>query len=47
MAIVGSRKATQYSEQICDAIVPELVKSHITIVSGMAMGADYFAHLKR
>ncbi|MDT0702096.1 DNA-processing protein DprA [Mammaliicoccus sciuri] len=46
LAIVGSRKATQYSEQICDAIVPELVKSHITIVSGMAMGADYFAHLK-
>ncbi|WP_436869309.1 DNA-processing protein DprA [Mammaliicoccus sciuri] len=39
LAIVGSRKATQYSEQICDAIVPDLVKSHITIVS--AFGLDY------
>lgn len=46
LAIVGSRKATRYSEQICDIIVPELVKSNITTVSGMAMGADYFAHLK-
>ncbi|WP_229726505.1 DNA-processing protein DprA [Mammaliicoccus stepanovicii] len=46
LAIVGSRNATSYTEQICDSLICELVKSDITIVSGMAMGADYFAHLK-
>lgn len=46
LAIVGSRKATTYSEQICNAIIPKLINTKIAIVSGMAMGADYFAHLK-
>nr|WP_263313506.1 DNA-processing protein DprA [Mammaliicoccus sp. Marseille-Q6498] len=46
LAIVGSRKATTYTEQLCNVLVPDLVRHNITIVSGMAMGADYFAHLK-
>lgn len=46
LSIVGSRKATTYTEQICDTLIPSLVKANITIVSGLAMGADYFAHLK-
>ncbi|WP_281512497.1 DNA-processing protein DprA [Mammaliicoccus vitulinus] len=46
LAIVGSRKATTYSEQICHAIIPKLINENIVVVSGMAMGADYFAHLK-
>src|SRR5699024_2907724 len=46
LAIVGSRKATTYTEQICDTLIPSLVKANITIVSGLAMSEDYFAHLK-
>ncbi|WP_323702578.1 DNA-processing protein DprA [Mammaliicoccus sp. Dog046] len=46
LAIVGARNATTYTEQICNALIPELVDAQITIVSGMAKGADYFAHLK-
>src|SRR5699024_4653011 len=32
LAIVGSRKATTYAEQICDTLKPSFVKANITIV---------------
>ncbi len=44
IAIVGSRKANQYGEQIIHDLVPQLVAHQFTIVSGGAIGADSFAH---
>jgi DNA processing protein len=44
LAIVGSRKATNYSQKVLDKIVPELVANNINIVSGGALGVDTIAH---
>ncbi|MBU4269336.1 DNA-processing protein DprA [Candidatus Dependentiae bacterium] len=46
LSIVGARKSTNYSEQVLDLIVPEIVKNNISIVSGGALGVDTFAHKK-
>ncbi|UTH01037.1 DNA-processing protein DprA [Macrococcoides canis] len=45
LAIVGSRDATNYTANALDQIVPELIKNNIFIVSGLAKGADNYAHL--
>jgi len=44
IAIIGSRKATAYSKRALDLIVPSLVQSGYTVVSGLAKGADTMAH---
>ncbi|MBB4823944.1 DNA processing protein [Sporosarcina luteola] len=44
IAIIGSRKATDYSRQALSFITPPLVKHGVVIVSGLARGADAFAH---
>lgn len=44
VAIIGSRKATKYSELAMEYIVPPLVQQNIVIVSGLAKGADSLAH---
>lgn len=44
VAIIGSRRATIYSEKAMSQIVPPLVKNNIVIVSGLAKGADTIAH---
>ncbi|AOV08279.1 DNA-processing protein DprA [Sporosarcina ureilytica] len=44
VSIIGSRKATFYSEKSLTFIVPPLVKNNVIIVSGLASGADTFAH---
>ncbi|MGE7665027.1 DNA-processing protein DprA [Ureibacillus composti] len=44
IAIIGSRKATNYSKQALDSIVPPLIEQNFVIVSGLAKGADSFAH---
>lgn len=44
IAIVGSRKYTSYGAQIANSFARDLAKSGITIVSGMAIGIDSFAH---
>ncbi|MAG11734.1 MAG: DNA-protecting protein DprA [Parcubacteria group bacterium] len=44
IAVVGSRKMTHYGEQIIDTIIPSLVKSNCSIISGLALGADGRAH---
>lgn len=44
VAIVGSRKFTAYGREISQIIAKELAKSSITVVSGMALGIDTFAH---
>ncbi len=44
IAIIGSRKATNYSELAMDMIVPPLIENNYIIVSGLAKGADSLAH---
>lgn len=44
IAIIGSRNATEYSKIALDIIVPPLVENQYVIVSGLAHGADRFAH---
>lgn len=43
ISIIGARQATNYSFRCIGGLVPRLVNRY-TIVSGMAMGADTFAH---
>lgn len=44
VAIIGARKASNYSKKALSYIVPPLVKEEIIIVSGLATGADTLAH---
>lgn len=45
IAIVGSRKATEYGKKVAFQISQELTKENINIVSGLAIGIDAYAHL--
>jgi DNA processing protein len=44
LAVVGTRRATVYGRQVTGEIVSDLVRSKITIVSGLARGIDTIAH---
>ncbi|MBU4216633.1 DNA-processing protein DprA [Candidatus Parcubacteria bacterium] len=44
IAIVGSRKYTDYGAQATETIVKDLVRHGLTIVSGLALGIDTVAH---
>lgn len=44
LAIVGSRKSTNYSQKSLEHILPVLISQDIVIVSGLARGADQMAH---
>lgn len=44
LAVVGTRRPTQYGRQVTEEIVSNLVKNKITIVSGLAKGIDSIAH---
>lgn len=44
IAVIGSRKATAYSEKAITSIIPGLVEHQMVIVSGLAIGADTMAH---
>ncbi|MDO5717091.1 MAG: DNA-processing protein DprA, partial [Tissierellia bacterium] len=44
IAVVGSRKCSNYGKQVCSHITSELAKMGITIVSGLAYGIDAIAH---
>jgi len=44
IAIVGTRRVTDYGKQICSKLVKGLTKYNTTIVSGLAYGVDYNAH---
>jgi DNA processing protein len=44
IAIVGSRKPTQYGSSVAENISDELASSGFTIVSGMARGIDALSH---
>lgn len=45
IAIVGSRKATEYGKKVAFQISQELTKENINVVSGLAIGIDTYAHL--
>jgi DNA processing protein len=44
IAIVGSRKASRYAENVTDNFSSKLAKSGMTIISGLALGVDGIAH---
>ena len=44
LAVVGTRKYTNYGKQAVEDITKDLVLSSITIVSGLALGIDALAH---
>lgn len=44
VAIVGSRKPTNYGKEITTLLVKELVASGVVIISGLAFGVDSIAH---
>ena len=44
VAIVGTRRASEYGKEVVKKISNELAQAGITIVSGMALGIDTFAH---
>ncbi len=44
IAIIGTRKATDYGRLITDQIIDELAAYNVTIISGLAYGIDVTAH---
>lgn len=44
LSVVGTRAPTSYGEEMTEYLVRELVRTGITIVSGMAYGIDAVAH---
>ncbi|MFK7808263.1 MAG: DNA-processing protein DprA [Saprospiraceae bacterium] len=46
VAIVGTRKPTDYGRTICEKLVEDLKKYNVVIVSGLAYGIDVTAHKK-
>jgi DNA processing protein len=44
LAVVGSRKYTNYGKDACEAIIAGLAGYPIVIVSGLALGIDTIAH---
>lgn len=44
LAVVGSRKYSEYGRRVCEDLVYKLAKNNLTIVSGLALGIDAIAH---
>jgi DNA processing protein len=44
LAIVGTRRPTAYGRQVTEETVADLVRSKITVISGLARGIDSVAH---
>lgn len=44
LAVVGTRKITPYGKQALEQLVRPLAKAGLTIVSGLALGIDGYAH---
>src|SRR5258708_14202493 len=44
VAVVGSRRMTEYGKQVIEKIIPELVFAKKTIISGFMYGVDQYAH---
>lgn len=46
VSIVGTRNLTSYGRRICENFIPKLKEYGIQIISGLAYGVDYLAHLE-
>ncbi|OGG03146.1 DNA protecting protein DprA [Candidatus Gottesmanbacteria bacterium RBG_16_37_8] len=44
IAVVGSRKMTQYGQRVIENLLPPLIDAGITIISGFMYGVDQAAH---
>ncbi len=44
LAVVGSRKYSEYGKNVCERLIEGLAGYSITIVSGLALGVDAIAH---
>jgi len=44
IAVVGSRKFTDYGQRVAENLTRDLVRASLTIVSGLALGIDGIAH---
>lgn len=44
VALVGTRKATEYGRDICRKIVEGLVEHNVLVISGLAYGIDTWSH---
>lgn len=44
IAVVGTRRISGYGRLVCERIIPELVASQATIISGFMYGVDTYAH---
>lgn len=44
LAVVGSRKFSSYGQRVTEELVYPLAKNQLTIVSGLALGIDSYAH---
>lgn len=44
VAVVGTRRLTAYGKQVAHELVSGLVRSNVTIISGLAKGIDSIAH---
>ena len=47
IAVVGSRKFTEYGDRVTQNLTRDLVRAGLTIVSGLALGIDGIAHRAR
>lgn len=44
LAVVGSRRYTQYGRDVCEKLISDLAPYDVAIVSGLALGMDGIAH---
>lgn len=44
LAVVGTRNADSYGQQVAERLVTELARGQVTVVSGLALGVDTIAH---
>lgn len=44
LAVVGTRKCSDYAKKIIEELLPSLIAQNIIIVSGLALGVDSLAH---
>jgi DNA processing protein len=44
IAVVGTRRASQYGRHVTERIVSEVARAGVTVVSGLALGIDTHAH---
>ncbi len=44
IAVVGTRRVTEYGREVTESLTRELVFNNFTIVSGLALGVDAIAH---